>query len=51
MQDLQTVGVTAEHVAQGRMQFGLQDWVDVRKNPSMQDVQPAALQFLQFVEH
>ena len=51
MHEVHLVGVTAEQVAQGTAQLGLQDWVEVRKKPLMHDMQPVAVQLLQLGEH
>lgn len=48
MQEVHIVGVITEQVAQGMMQLELQDKADVKKNPSIQEIQPAAVQVLQF---
>jgi hypothetical protein len=49
--EVHLVGVTAEQVAQGSMQLGLQDWLEVRKNPLMHEIQPVAVQLLQLDAH
>ena len=45
------VGVIAEHVEHGRTQFWLQVWVEVRKNPSIHEIHPVAVQLLQLLKH
>jgi hypothetical protein len=39
------------HVAQGSWQFWAQVWAEVKKYPSMHEIQPAAVQLLQLTEH